>query len=94
MRRVLPDHDELFGIFIGQRPKQNGINDAEDGAVRADAERQRQYRNRGESRIFRQHPEAVTHILSKISNHVAPSLCAHRYRVFWNGPLHALQFAV
>ena len=90
---VLPDHDELLGIFVGQGPQQNGVDDAENRAVRANPERQRQHRNGSESRIFGQHPQAVTYILSKISNHVAPCLCAHRYRVLWNGPLHAFQFA-
>ena len=90
---VLPDRHELLGIFVRQRAQQNGVNDAEDRAVRANAECESENRNRGEGRIFRQHPQAVTHILSKVSDHVAPSLCAHRHRVLWNAALHAFKFA-
>ena len=37
VRHRPPDHDQLVGMRESQRPKQNGIDDAEDRAVRADA---------------------------------------------------------
>ena len=48
--RFVQDHDPV-GIRIRQRPEQNGVDDAEDGGVRADPERKRQDCNRGKRRI-------------------------------------------
>ena len=38
MRGIFPDHHQLFGVFEGERPQQDSVDDAEDRAVRADAE--------------------------------------------------------
>ena len=40
-RLVEPDEDEAVGVPIGQRLEQHRVHDAEDGGVRADAERER-----------------------------------------------------
>ena len=37
-----PDRDEPIGLAVRQRPQQRGIDEREDRAVGADAERQRQ----------------------------------------------------
>ena len=50
-RPLAPDHHRPIGIVPGQRPQQNGVYDAEDGRIGADAERQRQNRDRGKRRI-------------------------------------------
>src|SRR2546427_9602051 len=36
----LPDHHQTVRLMVGERPDQNGIYDAEDGAIRAYAESQ------------------------------------------------------
>ena len=49
----------------GKRPEQDGIDDAKDGGVSADAERQGQDGDGGEGWLFRQHPQGITKILEK-----------------------------
>src|SRR5262249_15404240 len=63
VRFVLPDFDESLRLPERQRAQQHRIYDAEDRAVGADAERQRNYRNQSEARIFRQHPRSVPQVL-------------------------------
>jgi hypothetical protein len=93
MRRVLPDHDQLIRVSVGQRPKKDRVNDTEDGAVRADPERQRQHRNRGECGVLGQHAQAVFHVLSEVSDHIAFPLCAHRRGVLRDAAFDAFQLA-
>ena len=54
-RRVLclPQRHELCGIFKWQRLEQHGIDHGENRRVRANSQRQRQHRNRRESRRLR-----------------------------------------
>src|SRR5271155_2853312 len=40
------DFHELLGILVGKRTKEDGVDDAEDGGVRANAERERNYGDR------------------------------------------------
>jgi hypothetical protein len=40
-RRALPDIDEAILVAVGQRPQQDAADDAEDGGVGADAQRER-----------------------------------------------------
>ena len=47
--RVRGDAHETIGIRKRQRTDQDGVDDREDRDVRADAERERQHRDRGES---------------------------------------------
>ncbi len=70
---------QLFRFRIWQRTQQHGIDDAEDRRVRADAQRQREDGNQGESGILQQHSRAVTKILQQVldeadSSHIAAFL--------------------
>ena len=49
--RFVQDHDPV-GVRIRQRPKQDGVDDAEDRGVRADAERKCQNSDQSEPRRF------------------------------------------
>ena len=42
LREVVPDHDQAHGVRIGEGTEQDGVHHAEDRAVGADAEGQRQ----------------------------------------------------
>jgi hypothetical protein len=53
------DRHEHPGVAVGQGPQQNRIYDAEDGRVRADAERQRDEHDGREDRTLSESPEAV-----------------------------------
>src|SRR5215510_2502067 len=48
--------------------QQERVNDAEDRAVRADAERERNHRHQGEAGILYKHPRAMAQVLPKIFN--------------------------
>ena len=48
-RRALPDVDEPIRLAVDQRPEQHAPDDAEDGGVGADAERQRQDDGEGQA---------------------------------------------
>jgi hypothetical protein len=50
------------GLDVAERTQQHGIHETEDRAVCADAERQRDNRNRGEHRRFQQCTEGVSHV--------------------------------
>src|SRR5262245_20963440 len=50
-------------ILERERPKQERVDHAEDGAIGGNPQRQRQHRNRCESRILEQHVHAITNIL-------------------------------
>src|SRR5712671_3401012 len=60
------DHD-LAGILDRQRPKQQGINQAENGGVGADAQRQREHGYRGESEVLAEHSRGKANILPQRS---------------------------
>ena len=47
-----PDHDDAVRLVVGQGSQQGGVDHAEDGGVRPDAQRQGQHRDRGESGIL------------------------------------------
>jgi len=63
----VPDDYHAFGIAVRQRPDQHGLDQAEDGRIRADAERECDYRDGREGRLGGQAPKDV----AKILNHVA-----------------------
>jgi hypothetical protein len=46
--QVLGDQKQAAGVVVGQRMKQNGVDDAEDGRVSSDAKRKRQHAGKGE----------------------------------------------
>jgi hypothetical protein len=50
---------------IGKRLEQDGVHDAEDGCVRADAEGKRDNSDRGEAGRSAQHAQAVADILGQ-----------------------------
>ena len=57
--------DELIGVAISERPKQHGIDDAEDGGVRANSESKNGNGDNCETRSMHHGAEAVLHILRK-----------------------------
>ena len=58
----LPEHRELPGIAIGERPQEHCVDDREDRRIRADAEREHDYGNRGKPRRMTQRPKRVAKI--------------------------------
>jgi hypothetical protein len=56
------DQHEPFGFHVSERTQQNGIDETEYRAVRADAERQRDDRNGGEHRRLHQGTDGVPHV--------------------------------
>src|ERR1041384_1932515 len=60
--RFVQYHDPI-GIWIRKRPQQNGINDAKNCGVGANAEREGQHRDKSECRLVCQHSQGVTKIL-------------------------------
>src|SRR5579871_6238768 len=61
---ALVEHNELLGMRIGNRIEQHGVDDGEEGSVRADAERQSEDGDGGEARTFAQCPSGEARILS------------------------------
>jgi hypothetical protein len=55
------DHDPV-GLGVGQRPQKDGIDDAEDGGVGPDAEREGQQRDQCEARLFCKRAQGVAKI--------------------------------
>jgi hypothetical protein len=64
------DH-ELVRVAIGQRPQQHAVDDAEDGAVGADAERQRQHRRQRHAGGAAQHARGEAHVFEQRLHHAA-----------------------
>jgi hypothetical protein len=67
-RTAFPDHHEFAGAGVGQLAKQHGVDDAEDGAVGADAEREGDDDEGGEPGVSDEHPACVAPVLQQ---------CAH-----------------
>jgi hypothetical protein len=59
----LPDRSQLFGVVKGQWTIQQGIDDAEDSAVRANSKRERKNRNCQKARAFPEAPNRQAQIL-------------------------------
>jgi len=64
-RASLPQEDEPIGFRIWQRGENNSLYHTKHGAVRSDAERERQQGNEREAGIAGQRTETVTEILDK-----------------------------
>jgi hypothetical protein len=62
---VHPDHRELVRRGIGQRPQQHTARDAENRAVRADAQREREDRRDREGRTTAQHASRIADVAKK-----------------------------
>ena len=60
-----PHHDELFGIWKGQRGKQRGINDAEDGSICADSNGECEHCHGSEARALPEDAESKAQISQK-----------------------------
>ena len=58
------DYGEPAGVLVRQRTQQHRIDQAEDGRVGTDAERQHKHRHGCESRRFAQHSKAVKEVPS------------------------------
>jgi hypothetical protein len=55
---------------VGERPQQNAFDDAEDGCIRADAQRQRQYSNSREAWSLSQGAQTESQIIGEIAKPV------------------------
>ena len=62
LRRLLVNAHQLFRLWIRQRLDQHRIDDAKDGRVRANAERQGQQRDDRNHSPFEQHPHRVAQV--------------------------------
>ena len=71
-----PDQHEAPRVGKRQRPEQDGVDDAEDGRVRADPETQREHGDEGEGRRPPQHARAVPHVLRDVLQHGDPAALA------------------
>ena len=70
------------GSLIGQRPQEYTVDDAEDGGVGADPERQGDHRDCREARVPGQHPQAVTKVLDQYPHAVSfPALNPYAQRL-------------
>ena len=59
---ALTQHDEIARVGDGKRPQEHGVRQGEDRRVRADAERERQHRDRREERVPAQAAEPVANV--------------------------------
>ena len=66
------EDDELVGMVERQRPQQHRFDDCEERRVGADAERERQDRRGGESRLETKEAQRAANILHK-HGEVSPS---------------------
>ena len=57
------NHDQPLGGRERQRPEQNAIDDAEDGCVCPNAEREREHDHGGEAGILQQLAEGVAKVV-------------------------------
>jgi hypothetical protein len=62
---VVEEFDELPWIAHGERMQHQAIRHGEDRGVRADAEGEREYGDRGETRRFAQHAQAEAQVLNQ-----------------------------
>ncbi|MNC87501.1 hypothetical protein D3C83_32300 [compost metagenome] len=67
LAHALVDDVEPFRVAIGKRPQQHGVEDAEDGGIGADADRERQ---RGGERESRRAPQRAGGILEVLNERV------------------------
>ena len=63
----LPHADELLGIRKGERFEQDAVDDAEDRAVRADPQRERQNRDERERRILGERAQREPSVVSQFA---------------------------
>src|SRR5215469_9974955 len=59
------EHHQMLGIVYGQRSQQDGIHQAEDGRVGADAESEGEHGNASEAGRFAEHAESEAEVLQQ-----------------------------
>jgi hypothetical protein len=77
---LLPEADDLIGIFIGERAKENAVDDGEDGGGGADAESESENGYKSEGGRFFEETEREANVLQESFEHgktpsVAVILC-------------------
>ena len=72
------EHDELLRILYGETAKEHLVDQREDGGIRADAERNREHRHRGEEGGPRQPPPCIAEIPSEMHMGVREESAAPR----------------
>ena len=77
---LLPDLENPIGLGIGERLEQRAVHEAEDGAGRANAERQRQDGDGREARAASEVAEPVAHVLPKLVEHTSSSMALEGFR--------------
>jgi hypothetical protein len=65
---IFPQVHELAGLFVGERFEYYTVDDAEDGGVRPDAEREREHGHGGEARVLQQLAESEFEIIHSSLN--------------------------
>jgi hypothetical protein len=60
---VLPDAQQSFGVWIGQRLEEHPVHDAEDRAVCPDPQRQGEHGNGGERAVLGEGPKGESDVL-------------------------------
>ena len=60
---TFPQGHESVGVGVRQRAEEHGVDDAEDGGVGADSDRQREHRRGNERRLVTQSPGSVDEVL-------------------------------
>jgi hypothetical protein len=59
----LPNHHQPVGLLVRQRPVQDRVHDAEDGAVGADSQCEREHNYRDEAGAFAQRARGIAQVL-------------------------------
>ena len=67
---AIADHHEPLGERVGKRPKEDGVQDAENRRVGADAERQGDQRDRRERRRAPQQPRGISHVAAEVDEEI------------------------
>ena len=70
----LAEAEDALRVGVWERPQEHAVDDAEDGARRADAQRERQDRDGREGRTLPELPEAEDHV---VPNRVEPFCACH-----------------
>ena len=79
LARAPSQHDQLRGLFDRQRAQHHRINQAENGCVGANSQRERKNSNSGEARRITQHAQAVADVLPQFLD---PGDSPHVTRIF------------
>src|SRR5262249_20893880 len=80
------DHQSMW-VFDWQGAEQRRIDQAENGGVRADAQRQREHGNQSEAGALPQHSRAVAQGLPKVCDNICTPIDSGNDEFIW--PLHA-----